>query len=189
MTEKEKMLAHELYNFKSSELQPEFEAAHRHLRQFNQTDFDDSAASHAALKALIPDLPDSSRIKPPFLCDFGQTIHLGEHVFINMGCTFLDTGSITIGSHTKIGPNCQLYTPQHPFDYLERRDPVEHALPIVIGDDCWLCGGVTVCPGVTIGDRCIIGAGSVVVRDIPSDSMAAGNPAIVKHKLPSSANH
>ena len=95
----------------------------------------------------------------------------------------LDGGIITIGSHTKVGPNCQFLTPNHPIDYIERRKLVERCSPITIGEDCWLGGGVTVCPGVTIGDRCIIGAGSVVVKDIPSDSMAVGNPCRVIRKL------
>ena len=92
-------------------------------------------------------------------------------------------GIITIGSNTQIGPNCQFLTPNHPIDYVERRKPIERCSPITIGEDCWLGGGVTVCPGVTIGDRCIIGAGSVVVKDIPSDSMAVGNPCRVIRKL------
>ena len=95
----------------------------------------------------------------------------------------LDGGMITIGSNTQIGPNCQFLTPNHPIDYMERRKPIEQCSPITIGEDCWLGGGVTVCLGVTIGDRCIIGAGSVVVKDIPSDSMAVGNPAKVIKNL------
>ena len=104
---------------------------------------------------------------PPFYCDHGHPIHLGEGVFINANCTFLDGGGITIGAHTLIGPNCQLYTPQHPMDYRERRKPIEVGRPITIGEDCWLGGGVIVCPGVRIGARLIIAAGSVVVHDIP----------------------
>ena len=95
----------------------------------------------------------------------------------------LDGGGIEIGARTKVGPDCKLYTPQHPIDYRQRRRPVERGLRITIGEDCWLGGNVTVCPGVRIGDRCIIGAGSVVVHDIPDDSLAAGNPAVVKRKL------
>ena len=87
------------------------------------------------------------------------------------------------GAHTLIGPNCSLYTPQHPLDYLQRRKTVESAFPIKIGEDCWLGGNVTVCPGVTIGDRTVIGAGSVVTHDIPSDCMAAGNPCKVIRQL------
>ena len=94
-----------------------------------------------------------------------------------------DVAPITIGDRTLIGPNCQLVTPNHPIDYMERRKPVETGFPITIGEDCWLGAGVIVCPGVTIGNRCVIGAGSVVVKDIPDDSMAVGNPARVIRKL------
>ena len=118
-----------------------------------------------------------------FLQQLCNGITLGEHVFINYNCTFLDGGGIRIGDHTLIGPDCHLYTPQHPMDYVARREPQEYSVPITIGADCWLGGNVTVCPGVTIGDRCIIAAGSVVTHDIPSDSLAAGNPAVVKKRL------
>lgn len=136
------------------------------------------------MEQLVPELPESSVICPPFRCDYAQgSIVVGEHVFVNYNCTFLDGGGIRIGNHTLIGPDCRLYTPQHPMDYRERREEKEYAYPIVIGDDCWLGGGVIVCPGVTIGNRCIIAAGSVVTKDIPDDSLAAGNPAVVKRNL------
>ena len=135
------------------------------------------------LESLIPGVPQSSAVNPPFHCDHGNGIIIGEHTFINYDCIILDGGFVTIGSHCKIGPRCQLLTPQHPKDYEERRRPVETCFPITIGDDCWLGGGVTVCPGVSIGARSIIAAGSVVVRDIPADSLAAGNPAVVKRRL------
>ena len=95
----------------------------------------------------------------------------------------IDGGLITIGANTQIGPNATFATPNHPIDYLERRKTIERCQPITIGQDCWFGAGVTVCPGVTIGDRCIIGVGSVVVKDIPSDSMAVGNPAKVIKSL------
>ena len=95
---------------------------------------------------------------------------------------FLDGGYITVGAYTLIGPCVQIYTPQHPFDYLERRVEQEYAYPVTIGEDCWIGGGAVICPGVTIGDRCIIGAGSVVTKDIPSDCVAVGNPAKVIRK-------
>ena len=104
-------------------------------------------------------------------------------MFINYNGTMLDGGIITIGSNTQVGPNCQFLTPNHPTDYVERRKPIERCSPITIGEDCWLGGGVTVCPGVAIGDRCIIGAGSVVVKDIPSDSIAVGNPCRVIRRI------
>ena len=135
------------------------------------------------IEALIPGIPQSSAVNPPFRCDHGHGISIGEHTFVNYDCIMLDGATISIGANCKIGPRCQFFTPQHPIDYRERMQPVETCLPISIGDNCWLGGGVTVCPGVTIGARCIIAAGSVVIRDIPADSMAAGNPATVKKRL------
>ena len=135
------------------------------------------------IEALIPGIPQSATVAPPFHCDHGHGIRLGENVFINYNGMMLDGGLITIGDNTQVGPNCQFLTPNHPIDYIERRKPIEKCSPITIGQDCWLGGGVTVCPGVTIGDRCIIGAGSVVTKDIPSDSMAVGNPCRVIKKL------
>jgi acetyltransferase-like isoleucine patch superfamily enzyme len=110
-------------------------------------------------------------------------ILLDENVFINYNAVMLDSAYIRIGKNTKVGPNCQFYTPNHPMDYMERRKPQETGHPITIGEDCWLGGGVIVCPGVTIGHRCIIAAGSVVTKDIPDDSLAAGVPAVVKRSL------
>ena len=136
-----------------------------------------------ALEAMIPEVPRSVTILPPFHCDHGNGLHLGEGVFVNYNAMFLDAADITIGSRTLIGPNCSLYTPQHPIDYRLRRQTIESAYPIRIGEDCWLGGNVTVCPGVTIGDRTVIGAGSVVTHDIPSNCLAAGNPCRVIRSL------
>ncbi|MDE7304476.1 MAG: sugar O-acetyltransferase [Alistipes sp.] len=183
MSELDKMQTGELYDFSSPEIMASNLRARRCLERFNRAAADDEAARRAALEELIPGIPSSSTIVPPFFCDHGHPIRIGEGVFINAGCTFLDGGGITIGDHTLIGPGCQLLTPQHPMDYMERRRPVERGLRIEIGEDCWLGGNVTVCPGVKIGDRCIIGAGSVVVHNLPDDVLAAGNPAVVKRAL------
>lgn len=131
------------------------------------------------LEELIPGIPPTSVVCPPFHCDHGDGIRLGHHVFVNANCTFLDGGYITIGPHTLIGPNVQIYTPRHPMDHMARRLPKEYADPVAIGGDCWIGGGAVICPGVTIGDRCVVGAGSVVTKDIPADSVAVGNPARV----------
>ena len=188
MTELEKMRSGALYDFSDPTVMESLRARRRNQARFNATSFDDLPAYEEALSALIPDRHPTARIMPPFYCDHGHGIRLGEGVFINANCTFLDGGGIAIGARTLIGPDCRLYTPQHPTDYQERRKPVERGLAISIGEDCWLGGNVTVCPGVRIGDRCIIGAGSVVVHDIPDDSLAAGNPAVVKRRLTGSDN-
>ena len=181
MTDFEKMRGEEFYDFTSEEcLASYFRAKHLCAKLQTMTVEDDDYRK--TIEELIPGIPESSTVAPPFHCDHGHGIKLGENVFINYNGTMLDGGIITIGANTQIGPNCQFLTPNHPIDYVERRKPIERCSPITIGEDCWLGGGVTVCPGVTIGDRCIIGAGSVVVKDIPSDSMAVGNPCRVIKK-------
>lgn len=129
------------------------------------------------LLAQIFGYETDARIHTPFHCDYGTRIHLGHHCYMNVGCTLLDAGSITIGDHCLFGPHTQLYTSSHPLDPVMRRAGLETAAPIVIEDDVWLGGGVIVCPGVTIGARSVVGAGSVVTHDVPPDSLFAGNPA------------
>lgn len=182
MTEFEKMRNSELYDFSDAETMESIKHANRLCRRL-QTMTSLDADYREVIEELIPGIPASTTVNPPFHCDHGNGIKLGENVFINYNCTMLDSGLITIGAHTLIGPNCQLVTPNHPIDDLQRRKTVETGYPITIGEDCWLGAGVIVCPHVTIGDRCIIGAGSVVVKDIPEDSVAVGNPARVIKKL------
>ena len=182
MTETEKMCNGEFYDFTDEAVAESQRECSMKLKRLNAlTIYDDSYRK--ALRAIIPTADETATVMTPFLCDHGHRITLGKGVFINYRCTMLDSGGIKIGNRTKIGPDCRFYTPQHPIDYIERRKPIERGEGIEIGEDCWIGGGVTVCPGVKIGDRCIIGAGSVVVHDIPDDSLAAGNPATVKRKL------
>lgn len=182
MTEYEKMRNGEYYDFTQEEVLARYAKAKKLCSKLQtMTIFDDDYRS--VIEELIPGIPKSSTISPPFVCDHGDGIRLGENVFINYNGTMVDGGIITIGANTQIGPNCQFLTPNHPFDYIERRKTIEKCLPITVGEDCWLGGGVIVCPGVKIGDRCIIGAGSVVTKDIPSDSLAVGNPAKVIKRL------
>lgn len=181
-TEYEKMRSQELYYFSD----PEIHASLVHAKKVcarlrSMTIYDEDYRQ--VIEELIPGIPQSTTICPPFHCDHGTGIILGENVFMNYDCIMLDGGYIRIGKHTLIGPHCQFYTPLHPMDYVERREEKETAYPITIGEDCWLGGNVVVCPGVTIGNRCIIAAGSVVTKDIPDDSLAAGIPAVVKRSL------
>lgn len=181
-TEYEKMRSQELYYFSD----PEIHASLVHAKKVcarlrSMTIYDEDYRQ--VIEELIPGIPQSTIICPPFHCDHGTGIILGENVFMNYDCIMLDGGYIRIGKHTLIGPHCQFYTPQHPMDYVERREEKETAYPITIGEDCWLGGNVVICPGVTIGNRCIIAAGSVVTKDIPDDSLAAGIPAVVKRSL------
>ena len=181
-TEFEKMRSQELYDFSD----PEIDSSLRHAKLLcarlqTMTPYDEGYRS--IVEELIPDMPASANVTPPFYCDHGHGIHLAEGVFLNFGCTILDGAHVRIGRHTLVGPNCQLYTPQHPKDHVLRRETKETAYPITIGEDCWLGGNVTVCPGVTIGNRVIVAAGSVVVHDVPDDVLVAGNPAVVKRHL------
>ena len=165
MNEVEKMRSSQLADMSAPEVQVKFEYAKKLLARMRQLSTYDEAY-RGLLEDLIPGIPETSVVCPPFHCDHGDGIRLGEHVFVNANCTFLDGGYITIGAHTLVGPCVQIYTPQHPMDYVERRTPKEYAYP-----------------GVTIGDRCIIGAGSVVTKNIPDDSVAVGNPAKVIRKV------
>lgn len=123
--------------------------------------------------------PEGFVFVTPFTCDYGKNIHLGKDVFINSSCYLMDGATITIGDHAFIGPYCGFYTASHPLNYTKRNEGLEKALPITIGDNCWFGANVSVMPGVTIGSGCVIGAGSVITKDIPDNCIVAGVPAKV----------
>ncbi|KAG9396875.1 Maltose O-acetyltransferase [Carpediemonas membranifera] len=132
-----------------------------------------------AINSLIPGSNDAF-IEPPFRCDYGTNIHLDRSFYANFNCTMLDICPITIGENVMLGPNVQLYTAAHPLDVQGRVvDAVEFGKPIIISDNVWIGGGAIICPGVTVGANSVIGAGSVVTMDVPSDVVAAGNPCRV----------
>ena len=169
-------------DFQSPELQASFRHAKELLARMRMMSTY-SDGYRELLEQLIPGIPPTSVVCPPFHCDHGHGIRLGRDIYINAGCTFLDGGWITIGDRTLIGPAVQIYTPHHPLDYRERSTGREYARPVTIGADCWIGGGTIICPSVTIGDRTVIGAGSVVTHDIPADSLAVGNPCRVIRRL------
>lgn len=182
-TEKEKMLAGELYDALDKQLADDRLRTRLLLKALNDGREDDTVLRAHVLKELIPRAGEGLWLQPPFYCDYGYNMVIGEKVFFNFNCVVLDVTYVTIGSRTLFGPNVQIYTATHPLNYKERASGLEYAKPITIGEDVWVGGSVVICPGVTIGDRCVIGAGSVVTKDIPADTFAAGNPCKVIRTL------
>lgn len=182
MTEKEKMLAGELYDPLDKQLSDERLQTRLLLKELNDSREDQVEERSRILKALIPNAGEGLWLQPPFYCDYGYNMVVGDRVFFNFNCVVLDVMEVRIGSRTLFGPNVQVYTATHPMDHQERASGVEYAKPISIGEDVWIGGSVVICPGVTIGDRSVIGAGSVVTKDIPADVFAAGNPCrVIRH--------
>ena len=151
--------------------------------QLNHTPPEEGEKRRSLLLELIPNQGQACSIKPPFLCDYGEFIILGDRFFANYGCKFVDGGTIRFGNDVLVGPGCTFVTVNHALDPERRLAGVMQCKPITVGDNVWFGAEVTVCPGVSIGDHCVIGAGSVVVKDIPPYSMAAGNPCKVLRKL------
>ncbi|MFC5408550.1 sugar O-acetyltransferase [Larkinella bovis] len=182
-TEKEKMLAGELYDALDPQLTQERIRTRLLIKELNDSREDQPENRMRILQALMPRAGAGLWLQPPFYCDYGSHIVTGENVFFNFNCVVLDVTTVTIGRRTLFGPNVQLYTATHPTDWKVRASGLESAKPIVIGEDVWVGGSAIICPGVSIGDRTIIGAGSVVTRDIPPDVFAAGNPCRVIRSL------
>ncbi len=181
-TEKDKMLAGELYDPLDPQLCEERQSCRDLCQDLNATREAQKEERQRILTALLGRETDAW-IQPPFFCDYGTNIVLGSKVFFNFNCVVLDVMPVTIGNNVLFGPAVQIYTATHPISAVERRKWLEFAKPITIGSDVWVGGGAIICPGVTIGDRSVIGAGSVVTRDIPADVFAAGNPARVVRAL------
>lgn len=181
---KERMLAGELYLADDPELVADHVRAQELTEAYNATGIHERARRTEILRELLGSLGEDSAIRPPLRVDYGSQIRVGSGVFVNFGLIALDVVDITIGDDVQIGPNVQLLTPLHPLEAGLRRDKWENAAPITIGDNVWLGGGVIVCPGVSIGADTVVGAGSVVTRDLPAGVLAVGNPARVVRELP-----
>lgn len=177
------MLAGELYNALDEELSDERMRARLLLQKFNNTREDQAVERNRILEELIPNKEPDLWIQPPFYCDYGTNLKIGEKVFFNFNCVVLDVMPVNIGSRTLFGPNVQIYTATHPMNFRERASGLEYAKPVTIGEDVWVGGSAVICPGVIIGDRAVIGAGSVVTKDIPADVFAAGNTCRVVRSL------
>lgn len=182
-TEKEKMLAGEPYDPLDPQLCRERDRCRDLCLRINGIREQQKVERQRLLCTLFG-APTDVWVQPPFFCDYGTNILLGRKVFFNFNCVVLDVARVTIGDNVLFGPCVQIYTAIHPIHVEERRTGLESARPIVVGADVWVGGGAILCPGVTIGERSVIGAGSVVTRDIPPDVVAAGNPARVIRELP-----
>ena len=183
--DKHKMLAGELYRASAAELTVERRRAQVLFARYNAISDGDSDLLLSLLREIMGAVGEGTVVMPRFTCDYGYNICLGRNVFINYHCIFLDCAPIMIGNDVQVGPAVQLYTAQHPLEADVRRSGLESARPIRIGNDVWIGGGAVILPGVTIGDRSVVGAGSVVVHSVPPDCVVAGNPARVVRTLAS----
>ena len=162
--------------------------------RYNSLPYEQKTEKHAVLKEMFGSIGANVSVGHSFICDYGCNIHIGDNVTVNTGCTFVDCNKITIGNNVLVAPNVQIYTATHPVEFNERLVLTEtpdgckyvrrtFALPVMIEDGCWIGGGVIILPGVTIGQKSVIGAGSVVTKDIPANSLAVGNTCRVIRKI------
>ena len=179
MTEKEKMLAGQLYDSSDAELSAERHQARVTFQQINSMGEDDKQTRDQMFKDLFGTCGEDIWIEPPFYCDYGYNIHLGEKVFMNFNCCILDVMPVVMGDNVLLGPNVHIYTATHPMEAAARRTWLEFAKPVNIGNDVWIGGGAIVCPGVSIGNGVVVGAGAVVTKDVPDNTFVGGNPAKV----------
>ena len=194
MNELEKCMAGESYDCHDPVFLDFKAHARKLLKKYHALAYEQSEEKRSILQQLFGKIGSNVSVGQPFLCDYGRNIYIGNHVSVNMNCTFVDCNTITIGDHVLIASNVQLYTATHPVELSERLIPDRdarsdqyfcstYALPIKIGSGCWLGGGVIVLPGLTIGNGSVIGAGSVVAKDIPPNCLAVGNPCRVIREI------
>lgn len=179
-TEREKMLAGEIYNCLDPDLETERQKVKQLVRLYNLTDA--SPERQSLLTRLLGHIGDNTLIESPFHCVYGKNIHLGDHVFLNVMCAVLDCAEVRIGDHVMIGPAVQIYTAAHLLQAEGRSQGLEIAKPIVIEENVWIGGAAILLPGVTVRRNAVVGAGAVVSRDVPANTVVAGNPArVIRH--------
>ncbi len=181
-SEREKMLGGEFYDPHDAELASARSRARAICSEINRAAPTETESQRRLMRALFGSGGDTVWLQPPFFCDYGSNIYLGERVFRNFNCVVLDVCEVRIGDFSQLGPAVQILTPLHPFDARLRRKQ-EFGRPIAIGNDVWIGGGALILPGVRIGDGAVVGAGSVVTRDVPPGVLAAGNPCRVIRSL------
>ncbi len=177
----EQMLAGRPYNCLDPDLAVVRQETKGLLRRFNTAA--DPTERLAVLRQLLGGIGQHSIIEPPFYCTYGRNTWIGDHVYLNFSCTILDNNEVRIGHHVMVGPNVQIYTAAHSLEPIARAEGWEVARPITIEDNVWLGGGVILLPGVTVGRNAVVGAGAVVSRSVPPNTVAAGNPARVIREL------
>jgi maltose O-acetyltransferase len=182
-TEKEKMLAAEMYDATDPQLADERQRARDLCKSLNKSHDNEQELRNRIIRELFGSAGDAVWIEPPFYCDYGSNISLGSKVFLNFNCIILDPAAVIIGSNVLLGPSVQIYTATHPMSASERLNYLEFARPVKVGSDVWVGGGAIICPGVRIGTKSVIGAGSVVTHDIPAGVFASGNPCRIIREL------
>lgn len=184
MSEKERMLSQKLYDANyDTELELERIECKSLCQEYNNLPIKDLEVRHEFIKKILGKTGNNVHIEPDFWCDYGYNIVVGENFYANHGLVILDAGGVTFGNNVFIAPGCGFHTSGHPVDFERRNKGLEYAYPITVGDNVWIGAGVQVMPGVSIGDNVVIGGGSVVVKDIPSNSVAVGNPCKVIRKI------
>lgn len=179
-TQKERMLAGSLYDPSAPEIQADQRACHAWLARYNAAMAATPEQRRELLLERLGAVGAGAVVRPPFHCDYGYNIFLGEGVFLNFNCVVLDVVRVSIGDRTQIAPGVQILSADHPRSAEERRTGLEFGRPVRIGSDVWIGAGALILPGVSIGDGALVGAGSVVTRDVPAGATAAGNPARVR---------
>ncbi len=199
-TELEKCMAGEIYDCHNKVFLEYKKEARTLLAKYNGLSYDQKREKTEVLSNLLGSIGTNVSVGLPFICDYGCNIYLGNNVSVNMNCTFVDCNKITVGNNVLIASNVQIYTATHPVELSERLTPDwdpesgeyfcrTYALPVTIGNGCWIGGGVIILPGIKIGNGCVIGAGSVVTKDIPENSVAVGNPCRVIRKINGADRH
>lgn len=183
MNQKERMLAGELYHAEDPVLERDRDKNRTILHELNQTSHLEIERRSELIKDLMGSVGKGFWIQPPFYCDYGNNIYIGDNFFANFDCLILDVAEVHIGNEVMFGPRVNIFTAGHPIDAAVRNTRLEFGIPVTIGDNVWVGGNTTINPGVTIGDNVIIGSGSVVTKDIPSNTIAVGNPCRVLREI------